>query len=446
MAAVTSRAYDLDASGAATDGGLAIVRVKPINAGGGGVERSGAGLADGEGALRFGGDLRGIRVMTRAGAGGRDFKYPSHVIPPSLDNAGLFDQFLPCRIDAFFEGVDVNVMCYGQTGTGKTHTIFGTPGIMSRAGRGEYGHAVTLDYGIFPRTLLAVFARAQALGDSCVVTCSAIELDMVNGNKCMFSTTRVRRSQGLSSPHAFGVTIDKTAKPARMYGMKELVLESEEDILRVFAAIATRNTAGTGMNDNSSRTHCFVAINLHVAIPAAGDIAGGARVRSSRFQFVDLAGSERLKDSAGTTNPMDSATALQGMCTNFSLTELGTCLGRVHEHNRKMKKKTGKAKKPFSVRFICDLVSLLEKTITGSAASAVFVCVSLSPFQRIAVLFRAQLWQRLLALSGDSASAKISAPCEASSASDEAEAGSSRETRGGDDVVEVYSRAHGTET
>jgi len=62
MAAVTSRAYDLDASGAA------IVRVKPINAGGGGVERSGAGLADGEGALRFGGDLRGIRVMTRAGA------------------------------------------------------------------------------------------------------------------------------------------------------------------------------------------------------------------------------------------------------------------------------------------------------------------------------------------------------------------------------------------
>jgi hypothetical protein len=35
-----------------------------------GVERSGAGIAEGEGVLRFGGDLRGIRVMTRAGAGG----------------------------------------------------------------------------------------------------------------------------------------------------------------------------------------------------------------------------------------------------------------------------------------------------------------------------------------------------------------------------------------
>ena len=37
----------------ADDGGLAIVRVKPMGAGGGGVEASGAGLADGEGALRF---------------------------------------------------------------------------------------------------------------------------------------------------------------------------------------------------------------------------------------------------------------------------------------------------------------------------------------------------------------------------------------------------------
>ena len=34
-----------------------------------------------------------------------------------------------------------------------------------------------------------------------------------------------------------------------MYGMREVVLESEDDIFRTFRAIASRNTAGTGMNE-----------------------------------------------------------------------------------------------------------------------------------------------------------------------------------------------------
>ena len=350
------------------DGGLAIVRVKPMGAGGGGIERSGTDLKDGDGALKF--DYESIDVQTKHSV--KKFTYPRHVVGPELDNEGLYQQFLPSRIDAFFEGINVNVMCYGQTGTGKTHTIFGTPGIMERAGRGDYGISVTKDYGIFPRALLEIFSRSKsATPGQIVLTCSAIELSML-GNKCMFDTGRKKASQGLCSAEAYGVTIDKRAKPPKMYGMEEVVLETEEDVLRTFRAIATRNTAGTGMNDSSSRTHCFAFLKLYVK-------EGANDVRVTRFQFVDLAGSERLKDASGTTDFRDSDQAFTGMLTNYSLTMLLQAIrALVHQRGRERKKKT--KPKPFSFRaYLFDLVLLLSESLEGEALTAVIVCVSQSP-------------------------------------------------------------------
>jgi len=344
--------------------------VKPMGAGGGGVESSGTGLLDGDGALRWGNGSRGVRLDMKGG-GSKHYTYPEHVVPPSVDNAGLFEAFLPSRIAAFFEGVNVNVMAYGQTGTGKTHTMFGTPGIMERAGRGDYGLSVHEGYGIFPRALIAIHTRARAL-KGCVLTCSVIELCMF-GNKCLLDTTRAKVTQGLTSPEAYGVTIDRASKPPRMYGMEEIILESEEDVLRVFAAIAARNTAGTGMNDSSSRTHCFAFLKLHT------NIDGGDMVRVSRFQFVDLAGSERLKDASGTTDYRDSHQAFSGMVTNYSLTMLYSAVTALNDQRDK-ERKLGKKAKPFSFRaYLFDLIQLLSESMTGSAYTAVFVCVSQAP-------------------------------------------------------------------
>ena len=63
------------------DGGLAIVRVKPIGAGGGGVEKSGFGMQDGQAALRYqsavqNGDGGGGRIDIVAGKiNGKSFDY-----------------------------------------------------------------------------------------------------------------------------------------------------------------------------------------------------------------------------------------------------------------------------------------------------------------------------------------------------------------------------------
>jgi hypothetical protein len=100
-------------------------------------------------------------------------------------------------------------------------------------------------------------------------------------------------SCGVGMYKCSGVAIDKATKPPRLYGMHTVTLKQPSDLLRLFAAIATRNTAKTAMNESSSRSHCFAFLTLQVHDPSDDT------VRTSRFQFVDLAGNERLKDAHG---------------------------------------------------------------------------------------------------------------------------------------------------
>ena len=360
------------------DGGLAIVRVKPIGAGGGGVEKSGFGMQDGQAALRYqsavqNGDGGGGRIDIVAGKiNGKSFDYMNHVIPPETDNEALYNFFLPRRIDAFLDGYNVNVMAYGQTGTGKTHTMFGTPGIMERAGRGDYGTSICKDYGIFPRAALEIFSRFKQLSSSgskkYILTANAIELSMMLGNQDMLNKKHTDPGLGnlMGRATQYGVCIDRVSKPAQMFGMEELQLENDKDLFRFFSGIAERCTIGTGLNQYSSRSHCFVVLKLYCYNPDDDTLS------TSRFQFVDLAGSEKMKDAHGDSDYRATQTSFQGMLVNYSLTMLG-CAVRDLVKSRRSKQK-------FSFRnYMFDLVMLLSQSLTGEALTAVFVCVSQAP-------------------------------------------------------------------
>ena len=141
------------------DGGLGVVRIKPLGAGGGGGERSaicrwGCCGSDVLGAAGQHHSLRCDRTMR--------FTYPSHVIAPDMDQAALYDHFMPPRVQAFLDGVNVNVMAYGQTGSGKTHTMFGPPGIMGRAAGGQYGDDMTADTDFSPVGCYTSLTRSSA--------------------------------------------------------------------------------------------------------------------------------------------------------------------------------------------------------------------------------------------------------------------------------------------
>merc|ERR1712020_396449 len=121
------------------------------------------------------------------------------------------------------------------------------------------------------------------------MTCSAVELSVM-GNRDLFtkSTQQSHADQKYKS-WSEGVVINKTDKPPRLYGQTELIIDRHDDLIRVFKAIAVRNTAGTLMNDSSSRSHCIVTLTLWKHEKQPG------KVVVSRLQLCDLAGSERMQ-------------------------------------------------------------------------------------------------------------------------------------------------------
>ena len=239
---------------------------------------------------------------------GKQFNFPTQVIGDSTDQEGAYALGdVDSYVCDFLNGIDVNVLAYGQTGSGKTHTTFGPPGLMERAGRGEFGTELVAEYGLFPRALYAILDRMvekRSAGRKLLLTASCVELsygmnlDMIFGKMPAFTNMQL--------------------KPARLFGQTEVALSSRDDALSLFAALATRNSRATLMNDSSSRSHCFVTLNLLDATD------GVDAIRESRLQFVDMAGSERLKDAHGKVVGYeafgDKANLgyVEGMATNYS--------------------------------------------------------------------------------------------------------------------------------
>jgi hypothetical protein len=369
----------------ADDGGLAVVRIKPLGAGGGGVEHS-AGAATVPGVAAFTSDGAG-----RAGvrANGKDYTYPRHVLTPADGQEQLYERFMAPRVDAFVAGTAVNIMAYGQTGSGKTHTMFGLPGIMARAGAGEFGTAVCPDYGLCPRGMLDVVARVAAMraaaadGTIYELTCSAVELSMCGGNVDLFQKQTVRAAKkSLWDSSVAGVAIDRTVKPPGLYGMDERSVDGVGDLLPVFACIARRNTATTGLNDTSSRSHCFVWLTLYAVAP------GARTVSIAKFQFADLAGSESIADAhndgARGMGAMEAVkegntAVLEGMLTNAALSCLRMRVGELAAAARKGKSARELVEQSFKTQCEPDLLPLLADTLTGAALTLCVVCVSSAP-------------------------------------------------------------------
>lgn len=306
-------------------------------------------------------EARGSLVQHPEGDGfslnGKQFSFPTGVIGDGVSQEGAYSiGNVDSYVSDFLDGVDVNVLAYGQTGSGKTHTTFGPPGLMQRAGHGEFGTAVIDEYGLFPRALYAIIDRVQEMrsaGRRVVLTASCVEL-----------------SYGMNLDMLFGkmpAFTNMQRKPAKLFGQTETALSTREDALGLFAALATRNSRATLMNDSSSRSHCFVTLTL------LDTSDGDDCIRESRLQFVDMAGSERLKDAHGKVVGYeafgDKANLgyVEGMVTNYSLMMLSQCIRDV----AKQKDPTQMSFRTYKI----DLVFLLQASLMGSARTILYVCL-----------------------------------------------------------------------
>lgn len=181
-------------------------------------------------------------------------------------------------LEKFFRGFNGTILAYGQTGAGKSHTMFGS----------------STDRGIIPRISHSIFSYI-ALGPSDMeytVSISIMEIykeqikDLLNPNpkakECSVHEDKINGVfvKGLS--HAFVSTAME---------MNEVVDQGSK----------RRTVSSTHMNAESSRSHSLIQIVLHQK-----DVEKGSVTKSTLF-LVDLAGSEKADRTGAYGSSLEEA-------------------------------------------------------------------------------------------------------------------------------------------
>lgn len=204
------------------------------------------------------------------------------------------DVFADCRelIQSAFDGFNVTIFAYGQTGAGKTYTMTGTPS----------------EPGLAPQVIEEIF-RVAGQGMRRFehrVTTSMVELYRNE----LIDLLQVSRFD----PDTKKVSMRTDSHGAVFF---ENVLEEEcpdQDALAEAVERGTmfRKTCATAMNSESSRSHLIQTIKIYKVNRETGHSTVG------KILLVDLAGSERLKKSLATGEVQKDSIEI-----NRSLTALG---------------------------------------------------------------------------------------------------------------------------
>jgi len=231
------------------------------------------------------------------------------------------------------DGHNVTVLAYGQTGTGKTHTMFGAPG--------EDGLAVRMARDLFDR-----------IGDRRItVTGSLVEMH----RNCLVDLLAAAPDRGVTRPSLGLRRRDADMDEVHIDGAVEWPIRSATGLVELVRVGTSRRTvAAHSLNGESSRSHAFLTVRV---LSAVGGPAGTGV--DSKLMFCDLAGSERLKRSE-----VSGEHAREAIDTNSSLSALGDVIEAIVHRRRHIPYRNHK------------LTQLLQDSLGGSAKALIFATCS----------------------------------------------------------------------
>jgi len=189
--------------------------------------------------------------------------------------ATVFEETLRPMIDDSLRGYEASMLAYGQTGTGKTHTIEGD--ISSEVGR-----------GMILRAAEVVFDRLQhPKYVNTTVACSFLSL------------YNDEFSDLLADHEAAPLRLLEGAAGVQVQNLSEEPVASVEDLRQILKRAGLRRQVDeTNLNKNSSRAHCMFTLHLYVGRKCDARRDGGLdgeMVCKGKLHLIDLAGSEGVK-------------------------------------------------------------------------------------------------------------------------------------------------------
>ena len=189
-------------------------------------------------------------------------------------------------LQSFIEGYNGTIMAYGQTGAGKTYTMFG-------------GHDSFEHRGIAPRLLSTLFEEIRKLPNvQPTFRVSYIEVY----KEALADLLSPNFPEPSSSGHELTISEDRTGT-INVRGLMTPTITSESDALEfLFEGQYNRAIAEHQLNKASSRSHTVFTIYC--------DLYRFDEDKSvtSKLHLVDLAGSERLSKTESTGHIAKEAT------------------------------------------------------------------------------------------------------------------------------------------
>ena len=258
-------------------------------------------------------------------------------------------------VDAALSGVNSTVLAYGQTGAGKTHTLFGglLPGDAPAASASADADDVlddTLD-GMTTRALRDIFDGAARRGARLAVSASFLEIYNESLTDLLHPSMYGRMPLAIKE--------DTDTGDIFVRGLTEVPVHSVEGAMRlVRKALRQRTVRSTDMNARSSRSHGVLQLLLE---QSSADAA--APVLRARLSLVDLAGSERVSGERALN--LDRQHMREMASINTSLSALASCIAALTQPDR--------THVPYRDSL---LTRLLQRSLGGNARTLLLAAVS----------------------------------------------------------------------
>ncbi|XP_016934527.2 kinesin-like protein Klp61F [Drosophila suzukii] len=197
---------------------------------------------------------------------------------PESKQCDVYSVVVSPLIEEVLNGYNCTVFAYGQTGTGKTHTMVGNECAELKSSWEDDS-----DIGIIPRALSHLFDELRMMEVEYTMRISYLEL--YNEELCDLlstdDTTKIR------------IFDDSTKKGSVIIqGLEEIPVHSKDDVYKLLEkGKERRKTATTLMNAQSSRSHTVFSIVVHIR---ENGIEGEDMLKIGKLNLVDLAGSENV--------------------------------------------------------------------------------------------------------------------------------------------------------
>uniref|UniRef100_A0A8C2F043 Kinesin-like protein n=1 Tax=Cyprinus carpio TaxID=7962 RepID=A0A8C2F043_CYPCA len=266
--------------------------------------------------------------------GGKPYVF-DHVFPTNTTQEQVYNTCAKQIVKDVLGGYNGTIFAYGQTSSGKTHTMEGKlhdpqqMGIIPRIAEDIFNHIFSMDENLEFHIKVSYFE---------------IYMEKIRD---LLDVTKTNLS----------VHEDKNRVPY-VKGCTERFVSSPEEVMDVIdEGKSNRHVAVTNMNEHSSRSHSIFLINIKQEhVETEQKLCG-------KLYLVDLAGSEKVSKTGAAGAVLDEAKNI-----NKSLSSLGNVISALAEGTTHVPYRDSK------------MTRILQDSLGGNCRTTMFICCSPSSY------------------------------------------------------------------